>query len=270
MALKPRKKTSHKGQNGTVLIIGGSEEYIGAPTFVGMTALAVLRSGADLVTVAAPEKVAWAINCISPDLMTAKIKCRNFTPKQAARVVKLAQDKDIIELGNGIAFTPGAKPFLKQVITKLNGTKPLVLDAAALRVAKLQDLDNCVLLPHGGEWTTLLNNSNIEAKDIKTYIGTNTIVKKGHPKTTIISKNKQVTISAGNAGMTHGGTGDVLAGIITGLLAQGNNPFDAAKVAVTVNGKAADILYKQKGFGYLASDLIDVIPTVLKKYQKQI
>lgn len=150
--LKPRKRVSHKGQNGHVLVIGGSEDYIGAPALVGMAALAVLRSGADLVTVAAPAKVAWAINCISPDIITKKIQYTNTT---------------------------------------------------------------------------------------------------------------------GNAGMTHGGTGDVLAGIIAGLVAQGNDLLTSARVATYANGKAAELLHKKRGFGYLASDLVQALPIILKRFQHQ-
>lgn len=268
--LKPRRKTSHKGQNGTVLVIGGSEDYIGAPTFVGMASMAVLRSGADLVTVAAPEKVAWTINCIAPDLMTTKIKCRNFTQKNANTVVKLARDADVVEIGNGIAFTPGAKAFMKDVIKKLvKQEKKLVIDAAALRTIKLQDARNSILLPHGGELKELLKNSKLTEKNMQKHLGNNILVKKGHPETAVMSTTKTAHTSTGNAGMTHGGTGDVLAGIVSGLWAQGNTAFMSAYAGCSVNGKAADLLYKEKGFGYIASDLIEKIPHVLKKFQKQ-
>ena len=72
--LKKRSKKSHKGQNGIVLVIGGSELYTGAPTFVGMSALASMRTGVDLVYIAAPERAAWVIAEISPDLITVKLK----------------------------------------------------------------------------------------------------------------------------------------------------------------------------------------------------
>jgi len=264
--LKPRKKNSHKGQNGKVLIIGGSEHYVGAPALVGMAAMAVLRSGADLVTVAAPAKVAWAINCISPDLITKKIACANFTPKNVQEVLKLTKDADVIEIGNGIAFTPGAKEFMQRIIAKFN--KPLVLDAAALRVVRMQQLKNAVLLPHAKELKALLANSRIKEKDLQKNLGTNVLIKKGHPKTIIMSRTKTETNTTGNAGMTHGGTGDVLAGIVAGLISQGNDPFIACCAAAYANGKAADILYKQKGFGYLASDLVNMMPFMLKQFQK--
>ncbi|MEM3154362.1 MAG: NAD(P)H-hydrate dehydratase [Candidatus Woesearchaeota archaeon] len=267
ITLKPRRKNSHKGDNGNVLVVGGSEDYIGAPALVGMAAFATLRSGADLVTVAAPEKVAWTINKISPDIITKKIKCNNFTPKNVQEILKLAEKADVVEIGNGIAFTPGAKEFMQQVIKKTK--KPIVIDAAALRVIRVQDVKNAVLLPHAGELKQLLKNSKLDEKNLQKHLGSNILVKKGHPKTAIISRNKIAYSSTGNAGMTHGGTGDVLAGIVAGLIAQGNKPFMAAYAAAYINGKTADILYKKMGFGYLASDLVKTLPLVLKRYQRQ-
>ena len=268
IVLKPRRKTSHKGDNGTVLIIGGSEDYIGAPALVGMSALAVLRGGADLVTVAAPEKVAWAINAISPDLIAKKIKCANFTCDNVREVLELANKADVVEIGNGIAFTPGAKEFMQEIIAKVK--RPLVIDAAALRVVRVQDMLYSVMLPHAMELKELLGNSGMTEKNLQANLGANVLVKKGHPQTAIMSKDKVVVCAAGNAGMTHGGTGDVLAGITAGLIAQGNDLFPSACAAAFVNGKAAEILYQKKGFGYLASDLVKVIPDVLRKFQKQI
>ncbi len=265
--LKPRKRSSHKGQNGVVLVIGGSEEYIGAPALVGMSALAVLRSGADLVYVAAPEKVAWAINCISSDVITRKIKCENFSVKNVSEVLRLSKDVDVVVIGNGIAFTPGAKEFMQQIIKKVS--KPLVIDAGALHVIRLQDVKNAVLLPHAKEFEALLKNSKLTRDSVQRHLGSNVLVIKGHPKTVIMSQSKTVVNTSGNAGMTHGGTGDVLAGIVAGLMAQGNDLFTSARIAAYVNGKAGELLCKKLGFGYLASDLVAVFPLILKKFQKE-
>lgn len=262
--LNSRKRSSHKGQNGVVLVIGGSEDYIGAPALVGMSALAVLRSGADLVYVAAPEKVAWAINCISPDVITRKIKCKNFSVKNVREVLKLAKSADVVEIGNGIALE--SKEFMRQIIKKVN--KPLVVDAGALRVIRLQDVKNAVLLPHAKEFEALLKNSELSKESVQKHLGNNILVLKGHPRTIIMSKSKIAYNTTGNAGMTHGGTGDVLAGIVAGLMAQGNDPFTSARIAAYINGKAGELLYKKLGFGYLASDLVKTFPSILKKYEK--
>ena len=85
-----------------------------------------------------------------------------------------------------------------------------------------------------------------------------------------MSKTKKAFNSSGHPGMTHGGCGDVLAGIIAGLVAQGNDKFLSCKIAAYINGKAAEKLAKKFGVGFLASDLILEIPQMLKKYQKVI
>jgi NAD(P)H-hydrate epimerase len=268
-ALKPRKKTSHKGDNGRVLVIGGSVDYVGAPTFVGQAALAVLRSGADLVTIAAPENVAWAINCISPDLITHKLPGDWLQPKHLPAVLKLAQHADVVVVGNGIGLRPQTRQFVKQLLKKLE--KPVIIDADALKIIRLQDVRHAVLTPHAGEWLALLANSKLRDKTlafIQKTLKDNVLVLKGHPRTQIVVKNKIAENTAGNAGMTHGGTGDVLAGIIAGLMAQGNDAFTSCKTAAFINGAIGELLYETMGFGYLASDMVKEIPFVLKKYQK--
>jgi NAD(P)H-hydrate epimerase len=269
MKLRARKRTSHKGQNGRVLVVGGSIDYTGAPTFVGMAALAALKAGADLVTIAAPEKVAWAINCISPDLITRKLPGDWLAPKHLATVLKLAESADIITVGNGIGLRPETKSFVLQLLKKLK--KPVLIDADALRMVKLQDVKNAVLTPHGGEFGALLKNSGLKGatlKKIQPKLGSNVLVLKGHPVTKIISKGRIAENKTGHPGMTHGGVGDVLAGIIAGLIAQGNDAFTSAKMAAYVNGKIGEKLGKQMGFGYLASDVVKEIPFVLKQFQK--
>ena len=82
--IKARKKDSKKGDFGKILVIGGSQDYVGAPELAGNAALSILRSGSDWVTVAAPEKVAWSINSISPDIITKKIDCDYFSPKNTS------------------------------------------------------------------------------------------------------------------------------------------------------------------------------------------
>ena len=95
---KKRKSSSHKGDNGRVLIIGGSEDYVGALCLAG---IAALRSGADLVTIAAPEKVAWGINCLSPDLITSKFKGDHFTKAHIKKALTLSRKAARISVGPG-------------------------------------------------------------------------------------------------------------------------------------------------------------------------
>lgn len=267
--LRPRKRTSHKGQNGRVLVVGGSVDYVGAPTFVGMAALAIIRAGADLVTIAAPEKVAWAINCISPDLITRKLRGDWLKPSHVRPILALAENADAVVIGNGIGLRPETRAFVKQFLARLR--KPVIIDADALKIVRLQDVRNAVLTPHGGEFGTLLRNSKLTGatmKKIQQQLKDNVLVLKGHPRTLIVSKTKTASSSTGHPGMTHGGVGDVLAGIIAGLMAQGNDAFTSCRIAVHVNGKIGEKLGKTMGFGYLASDMVREIPAVLRKFQR--
>ena len=93
--LKKRELESHKGENGKVLVIGGSNDYVGAPALVG---LAALRTGVDIVVVAAPEKAAWVINSYSPDLIVKKFEGDFFNWDNVKDVIELANDFDVIEI----------------------------------------------------------------------------------------------------------------------------------------------------------------------------
>lgn len=261
---------THKGQNGKVLIIGGSAKYVGAPALAG---LAALRSGADLVTICAPEKVAWSINTHSPDLVTHKLKGEDFQEGHLDEIFNLSEQNDVILIGNGMSEK--SYSLIKKFIHDIQ--KPLVIDATALRVLRFQDAKNSILTPHRDELLSLLKNSGYDElaskveeesinKDIlselQSIIGSNILLLKGETDY-IISKDNIEENTTGNSGMTKGGTGDVLAGLCASLLAQSGKLFESACLAAYVNGKAGDILYKQKGTGFLASDMIEVISKVI-------
>lgn len=270
MKLKKRLKTSHKGQNGKVLIIGGSEDYPGAPTLAAMAALAVLRSGADLVTVAAPSKVAWVINTLSPDIITKKLTGKFLKKRHAPLLLKLANDFDVVLLGNGIGLRKETKSFVNLFIRKRK--HHLVLDADAIKLVNkkaLKTMRNSVITPHSKELEYFLkNNYSTSSKDLKTirkkareFLKHNVILLKGQ-KDTIIGKKLKYN-KTGNAGMTVAGTGDVLAGLVAGLMAQGNDVFTSAYRAALINGSAGDKLKKKMKYSFTASDLISTIPKVM-------
>ncbi len=130
--LMERRKTSHKGENGYALIVGGSEEYVTAPALSG---LAALRTGCDSVTVAAPEKVAWTINQISLDLITHKVSGSSLNIKNAKELAKFADRFDAVLVGNGM--TRSSDKFCQTFIKKFQGLK--VIDADALKSASFRD-----------------------------------------------------------------------------------------------------------------------------------
>ncbi|GAI97973.1 unnamed protein product, partial [marine sediment metagenome] len=247
--LPKRKKDSKKGDNGKVLVIGGSKEYVGA---VALAGLAALRSGVDWVTIAAPEKVGWAINSLTPDLVVKKYKGDDFCASRAKDVLKFEKRFDAVLIGNGIGMH--AKSFVKKYVKETK--KPLVIDADALKHIKLQDVKNAILTPHHKEFSILLKNSKLNKNNFRKHLKNNIILLKG-PVDQIISTSKTYYNKTGNAGMSKAGTGDVLAGICAGFLGQGVSLLQSAINAAYFNGLAGDILLKKKkGFTYLASDIV--------------
>ena len=253
-----RKKTSHKGENGRLLVIGGSHEYSGAVALAGMAAY---RTGCDWVTLAVPEKVGVAVSSIYPDLVVKKYHGDDFCASRAKDILKFEKSFDAVLIGNGIGMH--AKTFCKKFVAE--STKPLVIDADAIKSIRLQDVDNAILTPHKGEFAMLLKNSRLNEDNYRKYLGNNIIILKG-PADQIITKDNILYNKTGNAGMTKAGTGDVLAGICAGYLAQGLSPIQAAINATFINGFVGDKLLKErKGcYSFVASDILGDLKKVEK------
>lgn len=266
--LKKRLKSSHKGNNGRVLVIGGSDDYHGAPVLAAMSCLAVLRSGSDLVTLAAPYKVGWAASSISPDIIVKKLKGKYIKESHLKQLLNLAEKSDVVLLGNGIGLRNDTERLINKFVEIRN--HDVVLDADAIKVVnKIDKMENCIITPHKRELQIFLEN-NYNSSDItkvkllaKSFLKNNVILLKG--KKDMILGEKTAYNTTGNEGMTKGGTGDVLAGLTAGFLAQGNSPFDSALAAAYVNGKAGDNLKEKMGYSFLASDLVNEIPHVMRK-----
>jgi len=278
IVLPKRDASSHKGQNGLVLGAGGSENYVGAITLAG---LAALRSGCDLVKIIAPEKVAWAINAYSPDLMTMKLKDSYFKLNDFKVVNESMKKYDVLLIGNGIGLNNETKKFCRKTISKIKKFK--IIDADAIKSISMGDCENSIITPHPKELEYFLINSKINKSIIKRTNDEKNIVKKSKliksitqkflnknnlillkgKIDVIISKNKILFNKTGNAGMTKGGTGDVLAGLCAGFLAQSKDILQSAINAAYFNGLIGDILLKKKkGFTYLASDMVEGIKRI--------
>lgn len=274
--LMDRKKTSHKGENGHALIIGGSEEYVGAAALAGLGAL---RCGCDTVTIASPEKVAWTINRYAPDLITHKIRGANFNIKNAKEMVKFADRYDAVCLGNGI--TRKADKFCQYFIKK--SAKLKVVDADALKSMCFKDFHNSILTPHEHELEMMLINSgkefllpklkNANAKEkadilqgnLRYFLQNNNVLLLKGPTDIILSRNKTAFNRTGNQGMTKGGTGDILAGLVAGFLAKTKDLFKSAVAGSYINGWVGDqLLKKKKGYSFIASDIIEDMAKIHK------
>lgn len=269
LAKKPRDPTAHKGDFGRLLVIGGSEVYFGAPSLVS---LAAMRTGVDLVYLAAPAKAAYAISTMSPDLITIKLDGSNLNPNNLETLKPFLQKVDAVALGPGLGLDHQTEEFVKLCIKEVEKAgKPLLLDADGLKAfAKFKRPLKVplVLTPHAGEFTiltgeTLPENQEERALEVqKTAKKLNAVILvKG--KVDVICDSDSVKLNfTGNAGMTVGGTGDVLSGIVAGLMAQQVDPFEAAVAGAFVNGAAGDFVADEIGFHMVATDLIDWIPQV--------
>ncbi|MCW3999454.1 MAG: NAD(P)H-hydrate dehydratase [Candidatus Bathyarchaeota archaeon] len=272
LASKPRGSAAHKGDFGRLLVVGGSEVFSGAPTLV---ALAALRTGVDIVYLAAPAKTAAAISSISPDLITIKLVGDNLNPANAETLRPYLGSVDAVVMGPGLGVEAETEKFVEAFVSEVEAAgKPLLLDADGLKAfAKFKRPLKVplVLTPHAGEYAILTGAKLPEdqpdrvaaiqktAKKLEA-----TLLVKG--KVDIIAGPKQAKLNfTGNPGMTVGGTGDVLSGVVGGLLAQHADSFEAAVAGAYVNGAAGDFVAAEVGFHMVASDLLDWIPQVLNE-----
>jgi len=270
LVTKDRPPDSHKGDFGRLLIIGGSKMYSGAPALAGMAAL---RTGCDLVYIASPEKNAYAISSTSPNLITIKLVSEEFEVKNLKQLKPILKKTSAIILGPGLGLNPDTIEAVTELFTILNKIKkPTVIDADAIRILGLKKLKidfPAVLTPHSGEFETLIGkkasmNLSSRIKEVnKTAKKLNAIiVLKGAADIISDGQNSRSNFT-GNPGMTVGGTGDVLSGIIGGLIAQGNNCFNSSVASTFINGATGDLIFKEIGFHMVPTDLIDKIPKVM-------
>ncbi len=271
LAVKPRSPTGHKGDFGRLLVIGGSDVYSGAPTLVS---LAAMRTGVDLTYLATPQKNAYEITSISPDLITIKLEGNNLKPSNIETLKPYLSLVDVVAMGPGMGLNPETQEFVKACVDEVEKAgKQLLLDADGLKVfAKFKRALKVplVLTPHAGEYAILTGETlpeNLEdriAHIQKTAKKLNaTILVKG--KVDIICDSTRFKLNfTGNPGMTVGGTGDVLGGIVAGLMALHADPFEAAVAGAFVNGAAGDFVASEIGYHMVATDIIDWIPRVLE------
>ena len=271
---KKRKTTSHKGQNGRVLVIAGSEKLPGAAALCAISSLATVRSGVDLCTIAAPEKAGWLIHTYSPDLIVRKMNGSAFSPKHLRETLKLEKEADATIMGPGMGREEKTLQFIRKFVQRANGK--IVLDADALAACRRMKFKHGALItPHAEEFR-IFTGIKIEGKNLGDKIKivkkaarayNCTILLKG--KIDIISDGKEVLLNkTGNAAMTVGGTGDILAGLCTGFIALGAGMKEAAGAAAFVNGKIGEELFGKLGYGLAASDFLEKIPQWTKRLLK--
>ena len=277
--LPPRTPETHKGDVGHALIVAGSAGLSGA---AALCSLGALRSGAGLVTLAVPESLQDVMARKLTEVMTRPLpetKTRSISIQAVAEVLRLLEDRDVLALGPGLSQESQTKEFVRQLLPRV--TKPCVVDADGVNalaedvpVVKRMGLPP-ILTPHPGEMGRLIRLSAADVQRDRERIAKDfaqrhraIIVLKGH-RTIVADIDGALYVNdTGNPGMASGGMGDVLTGMITGLLAQRVEPFDAARLGVYLHGLAGDLAAQSRGaVGLIASDLLDTIPRAIQQYQ---
>jgi NAD(P)H-hydrate epimerase len=262
--LPRRRRTTHKGQQGHVLVIGGGLGMAGAARLAGEAAL---RVGAGLVTVATrPENVA-SITSDRPELM-----CRGV--ERGEEIEALLERADVLAIGPGLGQDPWA---LMMVQVALTCGKPSVIDADALNWLARSPCtsDHWILTPHPGEAGRLLGTSAAEvqadrlaaARGIAQKYG-GVVVLKGAGTLVVQTSAAPAICDQGNPGMASPGMGDVLTGVIAGIVAQTADLAGAARAGVLVHAMAGDMAARRGERGLLATDLFTYLPTCVNPTQR--
>jgi len=250
--LKPRQRNSHKGHFGHVLVIGGDEGFLGAAR---LAAEAAARVGAGLVSIATRSSHASLLSTIRAEIMSHGVE----TLEELMPLIKRA---NVIAIGPGLGQSEWAKLLLARVF---ESELPLVIDADALNLLAEEEQSsvNWVITPHPGEAARLLNTDSkiIQSDRFKSinslhekYAGP--VVLKGCGTLVADTEGEHFVCDAGNPGMSSGGMGDVLTGVIAGLIAQGIEINHATKLGVCLHANAADRAASVGERGMMALDLM--------------
>ena len=261
-----RSDTVRKGDFGRVVVCGGSDRYAGCLAF---NSLAALRAGADLAITVAPRRAADIVAAYSPDLITVPCDTPFPDPNIAMQALENA---DSVVLGCGIIRTPDSHKAIDEIIRSCE--KPMVLDAEALHaIASVPEIvkgKNTLLTPNAGEyhvlagrpWPATLDERKVAIETLARQFDSVVIVK-GSPD--LVSDGRRTYVDLrGSAYMTKGGYGDLLAGVAGALLARKSTPYDAARVAAYVVGRAGELAAKDFGESTMASDVLEYFSAVIR------
>jgi len=277
----PRPLASNKGNFGHVLVIGGS---VGKAGSVAMAGMAALRSGAGLSTVATPKSVLATVAGFHPEVMTEPLDETNagtISTRACERLDALSKGMTVLAVGPGISRNPETSEFVRSLVVKTR--TPVVLDADGLnafegRAGELNGKGRTlVITPHPGEMARLagstiaavqrdrINVARTFARDHELIV-----VLKGH-RTLIAQPDGTVWVNTtGNPGMATGGTGDILTGMVSGLVAQNRERIvDAVIAAVHLHGLAGDVARETTGeHSLVATDLIKALPEAFRRVRE--
>lgn len=276
--LPARPNEGHKGTFGKVFIIAGSRGMSGAACLSGLGAL---RGGAGLVILGVPEGILPIVATVEPSYLTTMLpedEDGRISGVALKELLTLAAASSAVACGPGWGTTPDLQNVIQVLYTQVR--QPLVVDADALNcLAKLpggipvKEIGGPrVLTPHPGEFARLIRSDTATVQQNRESLAVEFAAKhkfilllKGHE--TLITDGERVAVNTtGNSGMATGGTGDVLTGLITALLAQGVPPFEAAQLGAHLHGLAGDLAAEELSRpGLIASDLPRYLPRAWKQ-----
>ena len=268
-----RKFASRKGDNGKVLVLGGSYFYHGAPI---LSSLAALRCGTDLVYTCVPKINVQATRAISPNLIVLPLVDAKLTRGAVHKLLGvIPKELDSATIGMGLAIQDIEA--LKLLVTSLlNQDVRLSLDASALVSDILPVIKNkkVIVTPHAGEFKRLFVELPSDSKKeristVEKHAKENglTILLKG--PTDIVSDGQKTYLNVKNTpAMTVGGTGDVLSGVVAAMLSKNRDPLESAAAAVFINGKAGMLAQKKHGLHIVATDLLEFISDAMKPFDR--
>ena len=271
--IRPRKSNSRKGDNGKVLVVGGSYMYHGAPI---LSSLAALRTGCDLVYTAVPKVNAQATRAASADLIVIPLADSKLTRGSVNKLlgqIPAGIDSATIGMGLAVQDIEALKLLVKSLIER---DVRLSLDASALRkeILPIIKAKNVLVTPHASEFERLFGEKIPDNKKTRISIvakhakkNSITILLKGMDDI-ITDGTKTLINSKKTPAMTVGGTGDVLSGIAASMLSQNRDVIEAAASAAFVNGQAGKTVQKNLGMHMVATDLIDVLPLISKTFDR--
>ena len=271
--LPERPKRSHKGMFGKALCIAGSVNMAGAAY---LCAGAAYRSGAGLVKILTPEENRVILQTLLPEAVMT-----TFEQNEREALDNILEEAlswaTVAAIGPGLGRKPWAYHMMKLTLQKFHG--PLVIDADALNILSehMEGLEqhegDVILTPHVGEFSRL---TGVESREISKDISGWAVafarehhcicILKDAPSAAALPDGTCYMNTTGNSGMSTGGSGDVLTGILTGLLAQKVDPSDAALLGMWLHGRAGDLAMEQEGvYGLLARHLLEYLPGAMKK-----
>lgn len=268
--LPDRNPVSHKGDFGKILLLCGSRGYTGA---AALAAMGALRCGAGLVYLGVPECIYTieAVKLNEPVVFPLPDEKGMLSVKSLDRIMELLPKMDAVLVGCGMGCSKNTFTIVDNILKTYSG--PVVLDADGINVLS-GHIDvlrgrtgTTIITPHAIEFQRIggvLTEDKVESAKVFAKFSNAIVLLKGHG--TVITDGDRCYINpTGNSGMAVGGSGDVLAGMITALLGQGIAPLEAAACSAWLHGAAGDICAEEMGqYGMIPSDMLEVLPRLLK------